>query len=72
MKVKIDDMIKVLVREILELNQEILFKQQDNMKNMNVLSINSPYKKTTTVHELSNNNKIIKKLLMYIKIIKGK
>ena len=58
--VKIDDMIKVLVKEILDLNQEILFKQQDNMKKMNVLSINSPYKNTTTVHELLDNDKIIK------------
>tara|TARA_R110002020_G_scaffold159319_2_gene343037 strand:- start:32 stop:349 length:318 start_codon:yes stop_codon:yes gene_type:complete len=55
--VKQDDMVKVLVKEILELNQEILFEQQDNMKK--VSSINSPYK-NPTVHQLLDNDEIIK------------
>ena len=55
--VKQDDMIKVIVKEILDLNQEILFEQQDNMKKVNAL--NSPYK-NPTVHELLDNDEIIK------------
>jgi hypothetical protein len=55
--VKQDDMIKVVVKEILDLNQEILFEQQDNMKKVNAL--NSPYK-NPTVHELLDNDEIIK------------
>jgi hypothetical protein len=56
--VKQDDMIKVIVKEILDLNNKLLFEHQDNMKKMNVLY--SPYKDTTTVHQLLGNDEIIK------------
>ena len=56
--IKTDDMVKVLVKEILDLNNKLLFEHQDNMKKMNILY--SPYKDTTTVHQLLGNDEIIK------------
>lgn len=55
-KVKQDDIINVVVKEILKLNEKILFEEQDNMDRMNRLS----FKKDTNIIELENNNKIIK------------
>jgi len=54
-KVKQDDIINVVVKEILKLNEKILFEEQDNMNRMNRLS----FKKDTNIIELENNDKII-------------
>ena len=53
--VKQDDMINVVVKEILKLNEKIIFEEQDNMNRMNRLS----FKKDTNIIELENNDKII-------------
>ena len=53
--VKQDDIVNVVVREILKLNEKILFEEQDNMNRMNRLS----FKKDTNIIELENNDKII-------------
>ena len=54
--VKQDDIVNVVVREILKLNEKILFEEQDNMNRMNRLS----FKNETNPIQLENNNKIIK------------
>ena len=54
--VKQDDMINVVVKEILKLNEKIIFEEQDNMNRMNRLS----FKNETNPIQLENNNKIIK------------
>ena len=51
--VKQDDIVNVVVREILKLNEKILFEEQDNMNRMNRLS----FKKDTNIIELENNDK---------------